>query len=137
MVILRTPNTGGGGSINALSSPRQDVLCMLTAVHFVDMTSSHHFIFSPSGVNETLPESYPVVNAWGANLTALIHTNLLAVNPGHGVFLDSCLHHCGGWGDYTIDGTVQPEEGACNMHETFSSLFSFFIKKTQFSPAFQ
>jgi len=59
------------------------------------------------GVNETLPESYPVVNAWGANLTALIHTNLLAVNPGHGVFLDSCLHHCGGWGDYTIDGMVQ------------------------------
>lgn len=49
------------------------------------------------GINATDPANYPVVNAWGANLTTLIHTNLLAANPGHGVFLDSCLHHVPGF----------------------------------------
>ena len=61
------------------------------------------------GVNASDASNYPVINAWGANLTALIRTNLLAANPGHGVFLDSCLHHCGGWGSYTIDGTLSWE----------------------------
>ena len=37
------------------------------------------------------------INAWGAKLTGLVHSNLLAHNPKHGIFLDSCLHHCGGW----------------------------------------
>jgi hypothetical protein len=48
-----------------------------------------------------------LINSWGANLTALIHSNLLGPNPAHGIFLDSCLHHCGGWGSYKIDGMVQ------------------------------
>jgi hypothetical protein len=47
------------------------------------------------------------INAWGAKLTALVHSNLLGPNPKHGIFLDSCLHHCGGWGSYTINGMVQ------------------------------
>eukprot|EP01048_Picozoa_sp_COSAG05_P013342 COSAG05_NODE_1412_length_4957_cov_50.130918_3_plen_170_part_00 len=47
------------------------------------------------------------INAWGAKLTALIHSNLLGPNDKHGIFLDSCLHHCGGWGSYTIDGMTQ------------------------------
>ena len=32
------------------------------------------------------------INQWGANLTALVHKNLLGPNPKHGIFLDSCLH---------------------------------------------
>lgn len=48
-----------------------------------------------------------VINAWGAKLTELVQTNLLKANPAHGIFLDSCLHHCGGWGDYKINGMVQ------------------------------
>jgi hypothetical protein len=47
------------------------------------------------------------INAWGAKLTQLVHDNLLTPNPKHGIFLDSCLHHCGGWGSYEIDGMVQ------------------------------
>ena len=47
------------------------------------------------------------INAWGKKLTGLVHTNLLGPNPKHGIFLDSCLHHCGGWGSYKIDGMVQ------------------------------
>ena len=47
------------------------------------------------------------INAWGKKLTDLVHTNLLGPNPKHGIFLDSCLHHCGGWGSYKIDGMVQ------------------------------
>jgi hypothetical protein len=43
----------------------------------------------------------------------LVHTNLLTPNPKHGIFLDSCLHHCGGWGSYEIDGMVQGPAFQC------------------------
>lgn len=46
------------------------------------------------------------INAFGKNLTARITKNLLS-QPQHGVFLDSCHHHCGEWGDITIDGDNQ------------------------------
>lgn len=59
------------------------------------------------GIATNDPKLYPTINEWGANLTALVHSNLLGPNPAHGIFLDSCLHHCGGWGSYTIDGMVQ------------------------------
>ena len=47
------------------------------------------------------------INAWGKKLTELVHTKLLTPNSKHGIFLDSCLHHCGGWGSYEINGMVQ------------------------------
>jgi hypothetical protein len=34
------------------------------------------------------------INAWGKRLTGLVETNLLS-QPQHGIFLDSCEHHCG------------------------------------------
>eukprot|EP00040_Diaphanoeca_grandis_P032659 m.198465 g.198465 ORF g.198465 m.198465 type:complete len:410 (-) comp32695_c3_seq1:82-1311(-) len=49
----------------------------------------------------------PLINSWGANLTALVHANLLSSGVAHGIFLDSCLHHCGAWGQILIDGMVQ------------------------------
>eukprot|EP00048_Salpingoeca_helianthica_P024201 m.30495 g.30495 ORF g.30495 m.30495 type:complete len:442 (-) comp9246_c0_seq1:86-1411(-) len=49
-----------------------------------------------------------VINAWGKTLTSLVKSNLLA-NPIHGVFLDSCLHHCGLWGSIRIDGQIQAQ----------------------------
>jgi len=47
-----------------------------------------------------------LINEWGKNLTALVEHNLLT-NPVHGIFLDSCYHHCGMWGSIRIDGQVQ------------------------------
>merc|ERR1712194_255551 len=34
------------------------------------------------------------INAYGANLTLQLHTNLLALHPTSGAFLDSCNRHC-------------------------------------------
>ena len=36
------------------------------------------------------------ISTWGANLAALVHSNLLAPTPKHVIFLASCLRHCGG-----------------------------------------
>lgn len=49
-----------------------------------------------------------MVNQMGANMTARVHANLLS-QPQHGIFLDSCHHHCGEWGDITIDGDNQAQ----------------------------
>jgi len=42
-------------------------------------------------------------NAFGKNLTALVQRLLLG-QPQHGIFLDSCHHHCGAWNGPIIDG---------------------------------
>mmetsp|Transcript_25911 Transcript_25911/g.28815 ORF Transcript_25911/g.28815 Transcript_25911/m.28815 type:complete len:381 (+) Transcript_25911:19-1161(+) len=47
-----------------------------------------------------------LINDYGASLTYLVKQNLL-VNPIHGIFLDSCHHHCGEWGDIKINGDTQ------------------------------
>lgn len=43
--------------------------------------------------------------AFGKNLTSLVISQLLT-QPQHGIFLDSCHHHCGNWGGSRIDGDV-------------------------------
>jgi len=48
------------------------------------------------------------INGYGDLLVKTIVTFLLS-NPIHGVFLDSCHHHCGEWGEITIDGMNQGE----------------------------
>lgn len=39
-------------------------------------------------------------------LSARMNASLLA-QPQHGAFLDSCLHHCGGFDAFTVDGFTQ------------------------------
>jgi len=48
------------------------------------------------------------INEFGSNMTTVIFDNLLA-NPMHGIFLDSCYHHCGSWGSIVIDGLNQAQ----------------------------
>jgi len=49
-------------------------------------------------------------NQWGLHLSALIEQRLLGSNSRHGVFLDSCSHHCWGWGLYrSTSGVTQPQ----------------------------
>jgi len=43
-------------------------------------------------------------NEFGKNVTALVQSLLLS-QPQHGIFLDSCHHHCGAWNGPVIDGT--------------------------------
>jgi len=47
------------------------------------------------------------VNLWGRNLHTYLNDGLLRLNPNNGVFLDSCFHHCGAWGDIHINGKNQ------------------------------
>ena len=46
-----------------------------------------------------------VQNEFGKNLTALVKSQLLN-QPQHGIFLDSCHHHCGNWDGSEIDGML-------------------------------
>lgn len=46
------------------------------------------------------------INAYGSRLAKLLEQNVLS-QPQNGVFLDSCLHHCGGWETYTVDKKTQ------------------------------
>ena len=41
-------------------------------------------------------------NAFGKNLTSLVLKTFLN-QPQHGIFLDSCHHHCGAWNGPVID----------------------------------
>merc|ERR1712137_1125485 len=44
-----------------------------------------------------------VQNEFGQNVTSLVRSLLLS-QPQHGIFLDSCHHHCGAWNGPQIDG---------------------------------
>merc|ERR1712217_32045 len=44
----------------------------------------------------------PTTNKFGMNLTADVKSLLLS-QPQHGIFLDSCHHHCGAWNGPVID----------------------------------
>ena len=57
--------------------------------------------------NELANTSAPLVNWYGATLTAAVNATLLGASPAHGVFLDSCYHHCGGYNSITIGGETQ------------------------------
>jgi len=59
--------------------------------------------------NQTTPAQVALVNEYGVNFTAIVHANLLS-SPQHSIFLDSCFHHCGGWGEYPVgpDEVTQP-----------------------------
>lgn len=72
-------------------------------------------------------------NDFGKNVTELVKSLLLS-QPQHGVFLDSCVHHCGAWNGPVIDGETSgnalnawytkgspalPNKGFYNQDKTF------------------
>ena len=60
-----------------------------------------------NGSMPTTPVQVALINEYGTNFTAVVHANLLS-QPQHSIFLDSCLHHCGGWGSYPVGNITQP-----------------------------
>jgi O-palmitoleoyl-L-serine hydrolase len=57
--------------------------------------------------NEIYSNDVDLINEWGKNLTLLVWTNLLLQHDKrHGIFLDSCSHHCGAW-SIVIHGDTQ------------------------------
>ena len=63
------------------------------------------------------------INAWGAMLSARMNTTLLS-QPQHGAFLDSCLHHCGGFDAFHVDGYTQATAHAAWYAGGARSLFN-------------
>jgi hypothetical protein len=62
-----------------------------------DSWQSGNVIGGPNTVNE---------NEFGKNLTTLVESMLLRKDaPQHGIWLDSCHHHCGAWNGPVIDNT--------------------------------
>jgi len=55
-------------------------------------------------INDTVTE-----NKWGQHLTQLIEENFLGSDSRHGLFLDSCSHHCWKWGLLYTNGVNQVE----------------------------
>jgi hypothetical protein len=53
------------------------------------------------------PADVAAINAYGAELERRLNTSYLASSPRHAVFLDSCYHHVGEWGQIVIDGQDQ------------------------------
>jgi hypothetical protein len=45
----------------------------------------------------------PVLNRFGAQLQRMVKESMLDPWPRNAVFLDSCFHHCGGWGTLRDD----------------------------------
>jgi len=64
----------------------------------------------------------PTTNEFGKNLTGLVKS-LLLTQPQHGIFLDSCHHHCGAWNGPVID----------NMNSSFA-LLEWYEKGSQNLP---
>jgi len=56
-----------------------------------------------------------LISEFGRNLTSQVF-NMLLPYPRAGVWLDSCEHHCGGWGPIVIDGD--------NMATAFATFYS-------------
>lgn len=92
-------------------------------------------IHHPNAMNHhpTGSASVAAIQGYGDLVTQLVQRNLLA-SPQHGIFLDTCRHHCGMWGDITIDGANQaqaleawytkgsqglPNKGFYNQNQTY------------------
>jgi hypothetical protein len=55
--------------------------------------------------NDLQSHDAAMINAWGNRLTHVLFEKLLFQESKHGAFVDSCIHHCGGW-DIVIDGAM-------------------------------
>jgi hypothetical protein len=55
--------------------------------------------------NDLQSHDTDMINAWGNRLIQVLFAKLLFKDIKHGAFVDSCLHHCGGW-DIVIDGAT-------------------------------
>ena len=53
------------------------------------------------------PKDTAAINAYGVELEKRLNASYLATGAQHAVFLDSCYHHVGEWGNISIDGQVQ------------------------------
>jgi hypothetical protein len=77
----------------------------MTGLYIIACVSGHFCDLQQANILASNP-SVADIETMGNNITSRLMSQLL-VNSRHGVFLDSCSHHCGKWGDIRIDGDVQ------------------------------
>ena len=88
----------------ATGDPEKCIFAQWTAAHIKTPTWPLQSEYDSWQTNNVMGSGDPPTqNAFGVNLTGLVQTQLLS-QPQHGVFLDSCHHHCGAWNGPVIDG---------------------------------
>jgi hypothetical protein len=111
--VFNTMNATDGVNQDCIKGHPSDPWKCFFAEHTCPFIKTPTFPLQPEydswQIDNDLNSHDPVkINQYGAILTTLMKLNLLN-RPQHGVFLDSCEHHCGGWGSIKIDGENQAQ----------------------------
>mmetsp|Transcript_93380 Transcript_93380/g.166088 ORF Transcript_93380/g.166088 Transcript_93380/m.166088 type:complete len:414 (+) Transcript_93380:85-1326(+) len=88
------------------SDPEKCILAQWASQHIKTPTFPLQSVYDAWQTGNVLEggASPAITNDFGKNVTELVKTLLLG-QPQHGIFLDSCHHHCGSWNGPKIDGT--------------------------------
>lgn len=111
-VYNRMNGTGGVPAACRAANPNDEAKCIF-AEHVAPTLKTPFFPLqsqydSWQVGNDLMNNTAAAVNTYGQLLSQRVQTDLLAANPNHGVFLDSCYHHCGDeWDAISIDGQKQ------------------------------
>jgi hypothetical protein len=109
-VFNRMNGTGGVPSSCIAANPHDPALCIFAEEVAKTLRAP---IFAQQSTYDTwqiasiLQNSTPAaINAYGSMIASRVNADLLAPHADAAVFLDSCAHHVGEWGEITIDGVV-------------------------------
>jgi len=88
------------------SDPEKCILAQWASEHIKTPTFPLQSVYDAWQTGNVLERSAdsPTVNEFGKNVTHLVQKLLLS-QPQHGIYLDSCHHHCGAWNGPKIDST--------------------------------
>lgn len=88
------------------SDPEKCILAQWSSEHIKTPTFPLQSVYDAWQTSNVLGHGadVPTTNVFGKNVTGLVK-NLLLSQPQHGIFLDSCHHHCGAWNGPVIDNT--------------------------------
>lgn len=87
------------------SDPEKCILAQWSSEHIKTPTFPLQSVYDAWQTSNVLEKGAdePTTNEFGKNVTKLVIAQLLN-QPQHGIFLDSCHHHCGAWNGPIIDG---------------------------------
>lgn len=88
----------------ATGDPEKCIFAQWTSEHIKTPTFPLQSVYDSWQTDNVMAGGGPATqNEFGKNVTTLVKS-LLLTQPQHGVFLDSCHHHCGAWDGPVIDG---------------------------------
>jgi len=88
----------------ATGDPEKCIFAQWTSEHIKTPTFPLQSIYDSWQTGNVMGKDTDAVqNEFGRNVTSLVKS-LFLKQPQHGIFLDSCHHHCGAWNGPVIDG---------------------------------